>query len=77
MVKEDQILIAFMEHPLLKTKYGLNEDELPRNIEMGMKSKHPIIVAITNIVKGIQKVPATTEVELQRQLFEILNRTAL
>lgn len=77
MLKEDQILIAFMEHPILKTKYGINENELPRNIEAGMKSKHPIIVAISNIVKGTQKTPVTTDTEIQRQLFEILNRIAL
>jgi hypothetical protein len=77
MLKEDQILIAFMEHPILKTKYEIDENELPRNIEEGMKSKHPIIVAISNIVKGTQKIPVTTDAEIQRQLFEILNRTAL
>jgi hypothetical protein len=77
MVREDQILKAFMANPLLKNKYGILEEELPNNIETGMKSKHPIIVAITIIVKGIQKSPVTTDVEIQRQLFEILNRTAL
>jgi hypothetical protein len=77
MIKEDQLLKAFMAHPLLKDKYGISEDELPNNIETGMKSKHPIIVAITNIVKDIQKAPAATDADIQRQLFTILNRTAL
>ena len=77
MTKEDEILKSFMAHPLLKENYGIKEDELPNTVEAGMKSQHPIIVAISNIVKGQQRIPATTDNEIQRQLFEILNRTAL
>jgi hypothetical protein len=77
MAKEDEILTAFMSHPLLKEKYGIKEEELPNTIKNGMSSKYPIIVAITNIVKGQQRIPAVTDSEIQRQLFEILNKTAL
>jgi hypothetical protein len=77
MAREDELLKSFMAHEILKEKYNIDEAELPKTIEEGMKSKHPIIVAITNIVKGVQKAPASTDNEIASQLFQILNRTAV
>lgn len=74
MAKEDEILKSFMAHPLLKEEYGLSDDDLPQTIEAGMKSNVPIILAISNIVKNIQRKQVNSDNELQRQVFEILNK---
>ncbi len=73
MAKEDEILKTFMAHPLLREVYGLNENSLPNSIEEGMKSEIPIVLAITNIVKGVQRKPITSDNDLQRQVLAILN----
>ena len=77
MTKEDEILRSFMEHPLLREKYELKEEQLPNTVEEGMKSPIPIVLAITNIVKGVQRKPEVSDQDLQRQLFAILNSNAL
>ena len=77
MAKEDEILKSFMAHPLLKEEYGLTESDLPQTIEAGMKSNIPIVLAITNIVKTIQRKQANSDNDLQRQIFEILNKKSV
>ena len=77
MAKEDEILKSFMAHPLLKEEYGLTENDLPQTIEAGMKSNIPIVLAITNIVKTIQRKQANSDNDLQRQIFEILNKKSV
>jgi|GEM_PF-4734670 len=77
MVKEDEILKSFMAHPILQEEYGLTTNDLPQTVEEGMRSNVPIVLAITNIVKGMQRRPVTSDNELQRQVFEILNKKAL
>ena len=77
MAKEDEILTSFMAHPLLKETYGLTDDDLPQTIEEGTKSTIPIIMAITTIIKGIQRRPVVSDNDLQRQILTILNNNAL
>ena len=77
MAKEDEILRSFLAHPLLKEEYQLNENDLPNTIEEGMRSSIPIVLAITTIVKGVQRKPVTSDTDLQRQIFTILNSKSL
>jgi hypothetical protein len=77
MAKEDEILRDFMAHPLLQDTYGIDANDLPGTIEEGLKSNIPIILAITTIVKGVQRRPITSDNDLQRQVITILNNSPL
>jgi len=74
MAKEDELLTAFLNHRILVEKYKISASDLPKTIEDGMKSTVPIIAAITNIVKGIQRRPIISDNELQKQVIDLINR---
>ena len=77
MAKEDYILRSFMAHPILKEVYKIEDNDLPQTVEEGIKSRHPVIMAIAHIVKGVQRLPFTSDHDMQRQVLTILNNNAV
>lgn len=72
MAEKDSILLSFMEHEVLTTKYNLDKNTLPKSHKEAMNSTIPIIKSIAEIVDAIDGVG--TEKKTEKQTFELLTR---
>ena len=77
MARQDEILRNFLNHSLIKEKYSINNVNESFTIENGIKSKDPIINAISYIVKNLEKNPPITDKDLQTQIIQLLNNSAI
>ena len=77
MARKDDILKSFLEHELIKNKYEIPKHSLPKTVEDGVKSDHPIISTISLIVKGLESYQPITDSSLRNMIIQHLNETAL
>ena len=73
MAEKDNILLSFMEHEILATKYNLDKNSLPKSFIEAKNSKIPIIKSIAEIVDAIDGVVGS-EKKTEKQTFELLTR---
>ena len=74
MARKDEIFLSFINHPLIKEKYEIEETELPMNLNDGLRSDHVIIQTIALIVTSQEKQPAETDAALQKKVIQFLNQ---
>lgn len=72
MAKKDDIFNSFMEHELLKTKYELKSEDIPRNVREAKNSNIPIIKLIAEIVDTIDGLDS--EKKTDQQTYDLLTR---
>jgi hypothetical protein len=72
MAKKDEIFNSFMEHELLKTKYELKSEDIPKNVREAKNSQSPIVKLIAEIVDTIDGID--TEKKTDQQAYDILTR---
>jgi hypothetical protein len=72
-LRRDLIVESFLSHELLKTKYELNDDKIPKNLSDALKSNVPIVKAIALIVEKLESAPNTTENEMRNIVLQYLN----
>ena len=77
MARKDEILKNFLKHDLLKTKYELEETELPTTVREGLTSDKPIIKAIAVIVENLENHTPVTDAALRNQVIQLLNQEAI
>lgn len=77
MARKDDIMISFLEHDLLKSKYKLTDEELPKTIRDAVKSQIPIIKTIALIVDNLENPTPTTDAALRNLVTQYLNESAL
>ena len=77
MARKDEIFMSFLEHPIIKDKYGINESSLPTNLRAGLSSDHVIVKAIALIVESQEKNHSESDIALQRKLIQFLNQEAI
>ena len=77
MARKDEIFISFLEHPIIKDKYGINESSLPTNLRSGLSSDHVIVKAIALIVESKEKNHSESDTSLQKKLIQFLNQEAI
>ncbi len=77
MARKDDILISFLEHDLLKSKYELTEGELPKTIRDAIKSQNPVIKTIALIVDNMENPTPITDSALRNLVTQYLNESAL
>lgn len=59
MARKDEILTAFLSHPIVERKYKVNKDILPITVREGLQSSEPIIKCIALIVENLEGAPIT------------------
>lgn len=72
MAEKDNILLSFMEHEILSTKYNVDKISLPKSFLEAKNSNIPIIKSIVEIVDAIDGVGS--EKKTEKQTFELLTR---
>lgn len=77
MARKDDIFKSFINHPMIRDKYDVDETELPLNLSEGLNSKHVIIQTIALIVNSQEKQPADSDGALQKKVIQYLNQEAI
>jgi hypothetical protein len=79
MARKDDIFNSFIDHPLIKEKYGHDKENFPSNfgLGLGLISEHVIIRSIALIVDSQEKVPAESDSALQKKVIQYLNQEAI
>lgn len=77
MARKDDIFKSFINHPLIKDKYGIDQTELPLSLIEGVNSDHAIIQAIALIVESLEKEPADSDKALDTKIRQFLQREAI
>ncbi len=77
MALKDDIFKSFLQHDIIKEKYGVNDNELPSSIREGLVSEIPIIKSIALIVDGLQSSMPVTDAALRNSITQYLNDAAL
>ena len=77
LLKRDKLLLSFLQHELISSKYGIASKDLPRNLNEALRSEKPIIQAIALIVEGVEKTPKASENELRNTVTNYLQQNAL
>lgn len=77
MARKDIILRNFLEHEIIRTKYGLDNQMLPENVRKALSSDKPIIKTIAIIVDALDGSSEITDSTLRNQVFQYLNTAAL
>jgi hypothetical protein len=72
MAEKDNILLSFMEHEIISTKYNVDKNSLPKSFLEAKNSNIPIIKSIAEIVDAIDGVGS--EKKTEKQTFELLTR---
>jgi hypothetical protein len=73
MARKDEILMSFLKHEMLSSKYELEKSDIPLTIREALNSDKPIIKAIALIVEGLESSTPITDAELRKQLLQFLN----
>jgi hypothetical protein len=77
MARKDDIFLSFIEHPIIKDKYRVDNSDLPTNLIEGRSSRHVIIKTIALIVDSQEQSPAESDVALQKKVLQFLNQEIL
>jgi len=77
MARKDDILISFLSHELLKTKYKVKQSDLPSSVIEALDSEIPIIKTIALIVDGLERTQPITDSALRSQVMQFLNTEIL
>jgi hypothetical protein len=77
MAKKDEIFISFINHPVIKEKYGIKESELPLNLVGGVNSEHVIIQTIALIVESLEKIHPDSDKALDTKIRQFLQKEAI
>ena len=73
MARKDKILISFLEHKEIESKYKINRSDLPSTIREALNSDEPIIKAIALIVDALEGASSVTDSALRKQVTQFLN----
>lgn len=73
MARKDDVLKSFLNHDILKDKYGLTKEEFPQSVREGLISEELIVKAISLIVEGLDGTSPVTDSVLRNQVTQFLN----
>ncbi len=77
MARKDDIFVSFINHPIIKDKYGIEKSDLPNNLREGLSSKYLIIQTIALIVESQEKVPADSDKALDTKIRQFLQKESV
>ena len=73
MARKDKILMSFLEHENIESKYKIKRSDLPSTIREALNSDQPIIKAIALIVDALEGTSSVTDSALRKQVTQFLN----
>jgi hypothetical protein len=77
MARKDEIFKCFLEHDLLKEKYGINQGEMPGSLREGLNSNVAIVKAIAKIVENLECPSPTIDKKIYETITQLLNISAI
>jgi len=77
MARKDDILKSFLAHRMLKEKYEISVDDMPKTIREATNSNIPIIKAIALIVDNLENSTPISDPQLRILVTQYLNESAL
>ena len=77
MARKDEIYNSFLNHELIKEKYGINKEALPKNLKEGLNSKYAIIKALALIVEDIESHNPSSDKSLYSKITQFLNKESI
>jgi hypothetical protein len=77
MARKDDILNSFLQHDMLKEKYGIDQDSMPFTVRDALNSPVPIVKAIALIVDNLESPQAITDSALRNLITQYLNEAAI
>ena len=77
MARKDDILQSFLEHDIIKDKYGLEKKDLPKTVREALTSEIPIIKTIGLVVENLEAATPTTDNALRNLITQYLNEAAI
>lgn len=77
MARKDDILKSFLEHEILRDKYKLTGESLPKTVSDALDSQVPIVNAIAKIIDGIESKPPLSDNVLRDLVTQYLKTSAL
>lgn len=76
MARKDEILTAFLSHPIVEKKYNVKKENLPSTVREGVQSSVPIIKCIALIVDSLEG-PPITDSNLRNIITTYLDKAAI
>ena len=77
MARKDDILKSFLGHDLVKSKYAISKNSLPKTVREGLQSEYPIVKTISLIVSGLESSQPMTDTNLRNTVIQYLNKAAI
>jgi hypothetical protein len=77
MARKDEILKSFLEHELLKSKYQIDNSDIPATVREALNSNIPIVKAIALVVDKLESTEAVRDNDLRNLITQYLNQSAI
>ena len=72
MTRKDVIFEGFLSHEFFKEKYKIKNEELPKNLKEGLRSKNSMVKAIAIIVDDAESNNPSSEKSLFTKITQFL-----
>ena len=76
MIRKDRILQSFMKHPILKSKYSIEDDQKPNSCLEALNSDVPIIRTLGLIVEELEGKDRASDNALHKKIRTFLNNNS-
>ena len=73
MARKDDIFRSFMEHDILKSKYEIKQEDIPKTVREAEQSEIKIVKTIALIVKELESSKTISDVALHKKVTQFLN----
>ena len=73
MARKDEIFQNFLGHNLLREKYNLSENSIPKSVAEGLQSNVPIIKSLALIVQNLESPTPVNDGSLRNIVTTYLN----
>jgi len=73
MARKDDIFRSFMEHDILRSKYEIKQEDIPKTVREAEQSEIKIVKTIALIVKELESSKTISDVALHKKVTQFLN----
>lgn len=77
MARKDEIYNSFLNHELIKEKYEIRKEDLPKSLREGLNSKNIIIKALALIVEDTESQNPSSDKSLYSKITQFLNEASI
>ena len=77
MARKDEIYNSFLNHELIKEKYEIRKEDLPKSLREGLNSKNTIIKGLALIVEDTESQNPSSDKSLYSKITQFLNEASI